>query len=403
MILSKRLLLSASAWTCFLANPAYAQNVELKLNGSIGLEASRNPYLEVGPASTVASAVAEIRPQMTYETEFGQFNVQGFLQTREYSQTYGNETDYGVQAGVKRRASDQLQLHGGLSYQSTQSRRADPFASSVPGAVGQPSLAGVNDITVIGLRGRTSIFSINGGLEYKFNNRDSLGLDASYDDLSFTQAGAANYRLARTELGFLRAVNERTSIGVVAGFQQFNFSNPAYGDARTVSTLGNVSHRIGARWKIEVSAGIGWTFKDAAGITPRSTVTSFVARGNLCYLGERERACFDYHRDPQPTAQGGVRGSDRLSLNYSRELSKRDNVTFGASYSRSSSSNVIPSGSIFPEVQFGGGSARYERRLSPRMNAYVEVGVDRVYRSDLNVPTRTSVGAGISFSLGGRR
>lgn len=399
MFLSRRRLLIATAWACVLASPAQAQNVKFNVSGSVGVEASRNPLLDVVPVKTAASAVAEIGPQISYDTTFGQFEAQGFLQTREYSQTYGNETNFGIDAAVSRRASEQLRLRAGLSYQSTQSRRTSPFASSI---AGMPVPPPIDDITVIGLRGRTAIFSINSGLDYRFNNRDRLSIDGSYHALAFTQAGAENYRLGKAEASFLHAVNEHMAIGLVTGFQQFDFANPAYGDARTISTLGTVTRSLGARWTLELSAGAAWTWKDAAGTTPRSTVTSLVTRGSLCYLGQHERACLDYHRNPQPTAQGGVRGSDRLGFSYRRDVSRRDRVTLGASYARSSSS-VASSGSAFPEVEFGGGTARYERRLSPRTNAYVEVGYDRLYRSDLKVPARKSVAVGLSFTLGDRR
>lgn len=383
---------------------ASAQQVRTGLEVSGGAEIARNPYLEADGDETTVAATAEVRPRISYDTEFTTYELEGYVQTRAYASEYGFEANYGANASVQHRASERLTLRGGASFISTEGRGGIFPGGQLPqpGEPGTIPALPIDDITVLGTRGRIDTFAANAGLDLAVAPRDALSLDNSFQDISFSQMGAADYRIAQTEVRYTHVLDGVSSVGAIVGYQFNDYENANFGDAETLAVLANYRRQLSEIFELEVAAGANRTSIDEAPMQFARTETSLSARAKVCYRTERENACIDFRRDPQPTAFAGVSVSDRIGGVFERRVTEFDTFRLVASYSRTDGSEALV-GPDIPTISLASIFARYERRFAERLLGYVQAGVDRIYRDDLGIPARTFVGLGVTYTFGRSR
>jgi hypothetical protein len=394
---------AAAALACgLLACPASAQNVRSEVVVSAGGAVVDNPYLDETDSGVTAAATIEVRPRLTYDSSVTQIDLTALAQGKAYADRYDFEDNYGVSTNLRHRASERVQLRASGAFSSAVARGTDLFPGEFP--VDGPALPEtpgplpIDDITTFGQRGRTNTLSLGTGVDYTIDARNRLTFDNTYQRLSVDQAGAADYSIFQGEARYTRILTERTSVGVIAGYQISDYSDPLIADARSVLGLASISHRLGEAWSLTASAGVNRTRIEASAVGPARTQTTVASRVNACRRDSREALCIEFRRQPQATAFGGVRTSTAASLNYNYRLSEYETITLGGSYSRSS---ALGNGlTLTPAATFVGVRGRYDRRLSERLSAYAETGVDRIDRDDLSVEPRKMVGVGISYTFG---
>jgi hypothetical protein len=395
------LVLACAAGAAF---PAGAQTLTQEVSVRMGGEVVNNPYLEEDSQGVSVAGTAEIRPRLSYDDSVTRFDLEAFARGSAYVDKYDFEDNFGGSANVSQRLSERLKLLMGGSVLSSESQSYSglwPSAGGIAGP-GEPSIPQVpGDVTVLGQRGRTTSISGRVGGEYTLDARSQLALNGSYRTIFLTQLGAEEYEVAELQGSYNRSIDERTGVGLVAGYRLFNYREAGLADARSASLLGSLSLLLGQAWTLEASAGVERTRLEGTPTAAASTRTAFTASGTLCRRDARERFCLDYSRQSQPTSYAGISNSDLLGLSYNRRLSEYDSITLGGTYSRNGGGSV--SGlSVIPATTLYGVKASFDHRFSERLSGYVETAYDRLHRSDISIEPRARLGAGISYVFGRR-
>ncbi len=395
---------AAVALAQVLGGVAMAQQSTGQVEIRAGATVVDNPFLRDGESGAAVGGMIEIQPRLTYETAVTRVDLDALARLSEFADKYESDQTFSASARINHRADERLTLNANASIFSSRSHSTDFLIGNRFGSGNEPALPNLptgpqlDDITTLGQRGRTTTLRLGAGLEYTLDARNRVAFDGSFTDTSFTQQGATDYAVGQIEGRYTRIIDERTSVGVIAGYQIYDYSDPTLADARSGLGMLALSHRLDANWSLTASAGVNRTKVDAVPLVPGRTITSFSARAGLCYRTDREGFCLDYSRQPQATAFSGVRTTDTASLSYDHRLSERDTVSLGGQYSRSGRDLAGPV--AIPSTTLYGVRGRFDRRLNQRLGAYVEASADRLEQANLDVQPRLMVGAGISFVLG---
>lgn len=378
-----------------------AQTVTQEVAVSLGAEATKNPYFEQVDQSTSVGATAEIRPRLSYDTSVTRFELEAFARGTAYAKNYGFEDNYGVSGSVRQRSSERatLSAHAGIS--SLDSPASSLWSRDDPGAIpGAPVLPGlpIDDVTVLGQRGRTTTISGGVGVDYVLSPRDQLGISGNYQNLSMSHPNASDYQTIGATGRYDRVVSQYVTVGLVAGYQSFNYDDVASPDGETLSLLGSFSLQLSEAWSLRGGAGIEQTRTDPAGLAPKTKNTGFSGNASLCRRDMRQTFCFDYDRSTRPTGYAGIRRSDTLSFAYSYQVSEYDSVTLGGNYSHDSSDGAV--GPAIPATKLLGVRGGYEHRFNQRLSGYANASVDRLRRTGASYDPRARVGVGIRYLFG---
>jgi len=380
---------------------ATAQTVVKEVVVSVGGEATRNPYFEQVDQGTSVAATAEIRPRLSYDTSVTRFDLEAFARGSAYVEKYGLEDDYGVSGRVRHRASERATLTANAGISSLDSPASALWSRVDPGAIpGAPVLPGlpIDDVTVIGQRGRTTTISAGAGVDYVISPRDQIGISGNYQNMTMSHAGATDYQTLGASGRYDRVLSQYVTVGLIANYRSFNYDDVTSPDGESMSLMGSFSLKIAEGWSLQGAAGLERTETKAAGLMPARSNTGYSGNASVCRRDLRETFCLDYSRQSQPTGYAGIRRSDMVSFAYSYRASEYDSITLGATYSRDSDDGAI--GSLIPATTLIGVRGGYERRFSPRLVGYVDASVDDLRRTGASYDARARVGAGIRYIFG---
>ncbi len=394
---------AAAACGLIACPAASAQELRGEVTVSAGAVIVDNPYLETNDAGVTAGANLQVQPRLTYDNSVTRVDLVALAQGKAYADSYDFEDNYAVSTALRHRFSDRMQLRATGGLTSNVARGTDllggAFPTDGPALPGTPAPLPIEDITVIGQRGRTTTLSLGTGVDWTVDARNQLSFDHTFQRSSFDQPNTSNYNIYQGEARYTRVLTERTSVGLIAGYQVSDFGDPLSPDAGSVLGLASIAHRLSEAWSLSASVGVNRTRIDASPVQPRQTRTTLATRVNLCRRDSRETFCVDLRRQPQPAATGSVRNSTVIAANYSYRLSERDNVTLGGIYSRSSALRDI--GPIIDgPTDFIGVRGRYTRRISERLSGYAEASVDRISGANQSIEPRKLIGVGVSYTFG---
>lgn len=422
--------------------PLTAQAVRTGIDLSAEAEATSNPYLDEDGTDWVGAGTVEIRPWLVSETATDRVELEGFARGRAFTSTYDFEDSFGGSLRASRRASARTSYYGQANVLSTSARSTfsrfnrpgfgfdlDPLTptapgtpvrpgdagalpgapigtgTAVPGGTGAPILAPIDDITLVGLQGRTTTASVSAGINRQLDTVSSLNASVGYNRLWVSEEDAASgYESAVVNLGYQRALSARTSVGASLSAGQARYES----DIPKTTTLGanaTVQHRFDENWSLDASIGISNSRSDASGIYPEIDDTGIVGTLATCRTDAQSRLCLGFSRSQQPSSLGQVRTSDAIDLTYSERLSARDRVDIYINYGRSlAAEDSVEDSEIFPvdiEIATVGGS--YTRAFSERLEGYAFGRASRSYGGFLSDEPSLSVGVGVRYRIGERR
>lgn len=385
-----------------ISSSVLAQTVSQEMVVSVGGTVASNPYYDEADAGTSVGATVEVRPRVTYDTSVTRFDLEAFAQGTAYAENYGFEDNYGAFANIDHRASERLSLNVNAGVTSTASPVFDElWATGGPGAApGEPvPPVPVDDVTVLGQRGRTTAISVGAGADYTIDAQNQLGFSGSYETVSLTHPGAEDYDIAEANARYSHVLNERATIGLAAGYQQFNYDDPLVPDARTMSLLGSLSLRLDEAWTLSADAGVQRTHLEAGVTAAEFDSTSLTANANLCRNDQREGFCVSFSRESRPSAYAGVRSTNAANFSYNLRVTEYDSLTLGGGYSRGSALDDAGVGAT-PATSLVSVRGGYERRFNQRLSGYVEASADRLRGSGISSDPRWRTGVGIRYHFG---
>lgn len=358
-----------------------------------------NPFLAPGGQSTAAASTRlQLAPTITRKGERTNLRLSGRLEHIEYLGQYDSLQNYGADFAVSHRANERVALDGGLLFSSDNlaTNLANPFFSNDP-APGTSVPPVGNDITVLGQQQRRTLYGANAGLNYTLSERDELRWTLNARAERFGSNGLTDSDFLSQQLRYSRQVNEGLAIGAIVDASLINFSDAAFGNAKTVTPQLFTTISLSPRFTLSGAVGLAITRIELGGLEETNTALS----GNLslCREGERSNLCINGSRQVLPSAIGGARVQTTGGLSYSFRLSERDSLRINGSYSTASEPLAVAGGD-FESIN---GSVRFERQLDERFRLFVSGGYLNASGNLQANASNYQALVGIVFNLGNSR
>jgi len=369
----------------------------LAVTASAGYD--RNPFLAPGgQGANVASVRIQAAPSISREGERNAFRLSGRLEHIEYLGTYSSLQNYGADFTATRKASERLQLVGGLVFSSDNlaTNLSNPyFNSDLAPEVPVPPVG--NDITVLGQQRRRTSYGANAGFTYLLSYRDELrwAINARAD--RFGSNGLTDSDFVSQQLRYSRQVGEGLAIGAAVDASLVNYSDPALGDAKTVSPQFLTTVSLSPR--LEVTGSLGVAITRAKFGVLEETTRALAGNLSLCRQGERSNFCLNGSRQTLPSALGGARVQTTGGLSYSYRLSERDSLRVNGSYSTASE----PLATAGDNLESWNGSVRFERQLTERLQFFASGGYLKTSGNIQGNASNYQALVGVTFNLGNSR
>lgn len=391
-----------------------AQSVQTGVDLSASAEATNNPYLMDEDSGWVGAGSVEARPWLRSETERDSITLAGLARLRAFSSRYDMESVFGGSVNAQSRLNERTSAYGSASLYSTNRRTpfgeltarpglTDPIVPPTPDVpIAQPIVVLPDeDITLLGLTGRSTTASANAGISRQVDERSQAGINVGYSMLDVSENGPGiGYQSANLGLNYSRTFTERTQGGFSAGVSRtiYEEGRPS---ATSVNAFANVNHQISQYWSLSASAGVSASRSEGNALFPGYNVLSPVGSVSLCNRPVDTNFCLSYSRSQQPSTLGDVRTSDAFTMGFSRKLSDRQRIDLSGSYSRNKSQDNAAA--QFPNVEVASLRSTFTQTLSDRTEGYLFASASRSRGSFLTRDPSLSFGLGVRLRLGERR
>lgn len=417
--LRRRLLLGA---TLLISGSAlHAQAVRTGVDLSAEAEAISNPYLDEASPDWVGAGTLEIRPWLVSETAKDRLELEAFARGRAFTSGYDFEDSYGGSLRATHRASPRTNYYGQASVVSTSARSnfsrfdrngfdrdpltpLDPSTPAVPGeppvGLGPVVVPPLDDLTIVGLQGRTTTLALAAGMNRQLDTRSTLSANLGYDKLWVEGNQISGYDSVSLDLSYSRRLSAQTSVGLSANAGQTRYDG-AFPKTTTLGGYVNAEHQFNSTWSLTGAIGVSYSRSPATALVPEVEQIGLAGNVSVCRTQPSSRLCLGVSRSQQPSTLGQVRSSDSVNVNYSERLSARDRVDLYGNYARSSAPDEIATG--FDEIKIVSVGATLTRTLTPRLEGYLFGRASRSYGGYLADEPSISFGVGIRALLGARR
>lgn len=416
----RRALLSATM--LISGAPLYAQSAtRTGVDVSAEAEATTNPYLDENSKEWVGAGTVEVRPWLISETAKDRVQLEAFARGRAFTSGFDFEDTFGGSVSATHRASPRTNYFGQANVVSTSARSNfsrfnrggfafDPLAPVDPNApvtpvdpvtgLGPVVLPPLDDITIVGLQGRSTTLSIGAGVNQQLDTRSSVNVTVDYNRLWVDGSQFSGYDSAAISASYSRRLSSRTTGGFTlsAGQSRYDADLPK---TTTYGAFVNLEQQLPRGWSLAGSVGVSHSQSPAFGIIPEVSQTGIAGNLNLCRTDARSRLCLGASRSQQPSTLGQVRTAEAIDLTYSERLSARSRVDLYANYARSIAPSEIAT--PFDEVEIASVGATLTRVLNERLDGYLFGRASRSYGGLLTDEPSIAFGVGIRARFGDRR
>jgi len=324
-------LAGAAAGVCLMVPGGAARaDSRLELATSLGVSASNNPLLLIGPAGKSALLVeGSVSPSWELRASTATTRASGTLRFKRYSRLYKNFTSGSVALEREGRVSEALSYKGLVSYD--RSLTVD-VVDDISAAIDPSSLRNR-------LGGEASV-------QWRPGLRGEWSAGTTYERVWFDQATTArNYRALGVTAGYFHALSEATRVGAQV---RANFNRSAVSDINVVGLMARVEHRLGPAWRVKASAGAERVDPVGRMVGPRPAVGGTFASGEieLCREDSYLDLCAKGGLASQETGLGTVRRRLSLESRLSYRLSERTTFALTGNYERPVGGGRVAGGGV---------------------------------------------------------
>lgn len=391
------LALASGSMIC--SAPALAET-QFYTDVSLGAGWSSNPYLQNGPSSSSISGSVTVIPRLTLTEDVTTFDLRGLARIEEFDEDIRTNTAYGLDASVAHSLSDRTQLRARAGFQGS-------IVGVNSGFFNPPDVIDTNflppiadDIGLNGTNQRRTTFQGGAGISHSLSEVDSISLDVSASAVRFGDAIVQDeYNFFSQNVGYSRVLSETTSIGVSLGLSQVNYLNQSQGDSDIISPAITFEQQIGPDFNLSGSAGVSFARVDN-GPLGKTNSTDFSGAFSLCRQGQSNNFCLSGSRQTLPSAFDGVRSQTSIGLGYSQKLSRKNDFSVSAGYSRSSNPVLGPNQVATETLEYVRGSATFNHRFQDRITGFISVGYSDSYQQGISREANTQASIGIRIRFG---
>ena len=408
-----RALPIASMAMCVLSStPLEAGETRSGVNVSAAAGVSSNPYLTETDPTTTGVLDISIGPWARIETARTTFDLAAYANGRVFASRYDFENAEGASVSFRSKRSARTSIYGSAKIDTTSARSwfsrsaaapgvtdpvnpIDPDAPATEGGVFVPG----DDVTLLGLAGRSTSLSSAVGLDHQLSGRSAVGVNAGYQHLGVSSTAVSGYDSFSAGAAYTNQVSEHTRAG--ARFEGRRTSYEAGGHSTIFVARATMERRIDASWTLAAEAGVSTARLSAAGGMPSTRATSLSGLVALCNERPARNFCVSLERSQLPGALGRTRRVDNAAVTFGERLSARERLDVGMRYGRSRSMSGDPAND--PSVTIANVDTTYTRVLSERAEAYGFASVARSYSPSLATDVSVNAGVGIRLRVGRTR
>jgi hypothetical protein len=360
-----------------LAGPAGAQS-QTFLDLQAGLGYSTNPELRPDGVGSGFGRVSAYGFH-GWNTERSYTSLSAYVENTTYLRRYGNRQLFSLNAATSLKASETVNLSGGVGFSGDFGAQLGSRFYSVPQTlatearivVEQPLVLVTPDLAAINQRQYR--LSGNLGASFVLSPRDSVTTSLGAQRVfAGGNANGLDYNQLDGSAGYSRQVNERWSFGAqaVASYADYSIGRSIllYGPQLTAAAQLNEN--------VDFRGSIGFlrSEQDGGALGGKSSSTNLALSGALCRNLEFERMCVQAGRQAQSSVLGASPISTTLGASYYRKLNARDQIQ--------ASLGVTTTGRV-PELGLGrqsfySAATSFDRKVSDRLSAGVTVAARRL-------------------------
>lgn len=398
-ILKSAAPLALASGSMILSGPALAET-EFYTDVSLGAGWSSNPYLQNGPQDSSISGSVLVVPRLILTEDVTTFDLRGLARIEEYDEDIRTNTAYGLDGSVEHSLSDRTQLRARAGFRSTIVGVNSGFFNP-PDVIDTNFLPPVaDDIGLNGTNQRRTTFQGGVGISHNLSEVDSISVDASANAVRFGDSTVQDeYNFFSQNVGYSRVLSESTSIGASLGLSQANYLNQDLGDSTIVSPAITFEQQIGPDFRLSGAAGVSFARVDN-GLLGKTNSTDFSGTLSLCREGPNSNFCLNGSRQTLPSAFDGVRSQTTVGVGFSRKLSRNDDLSISAGYSRSSNPVLGPTQVASETLEYVRGSATFNHRFQDRITGFISAGYSDSYQQGISREANMQVSIGVRFRFG---
>ena len=388
---------------------------------------SNNPFAYGDGDSGTGVIGLDILPSYQILTARSTATISGAINLQQYLRRYGRNDSYSGAVDYVLRPSERVTAHGRIDLSSAVigffNNSLPIFAG--PGLVGTPTgVPGIvpitpgitpviptvgigtvplSDIGLFGFRNRRKLARASGDVSTGLSARDSLTVSGYAEAARYRGLQRfGDYEAYSGSLGYSRQVSERFNVGVRGSASFFNYRQ-ANSDTRAYPVEATVSGRLSALWSINGALGVTFVDSDAIGSTRKTSLSGSV---NLCRRGELSTMCFQAARSVSPTGLVGTQYVTSAGLNWSKQLSERENLSLGLSYSKIGGDEIrliqngVQMGGLPLQNEFAQGTVGYDRQISQRLRFIASANYSKLLGGNAGRPDNYGGQIGLSYHLG---
>ena len=377
-----------------IAAPAMAANVKAKVETSVRLGYSSNPFLSTGTDLASGSVTGSIDPSLTWVTEKGSVVLSGNYDRTEYFRNYTGVSGYGGGLDFKQKLSPKLDVYGGLRYDSRIIGQSDNSLAGTPGSLPVDD----TDVNLIGTRQRSNTLQASAGYSWQVSPRDTITGNAAATLSRYPNrpVGSDSDNFGGT-IGYQRAISEKTKVGVSGTVYHISYDTPGL-DTLVMQPNVTFSTSFSEAWTFDASLGISFSQLHLPGGGNDVENTGWAGSADLCHRGRLNNFCLSASRQVSASGFGGTVTRDQLAFNMHQQLTERLGFNGGGSFAQSDSQAFSIVKRRFVSAQGG-----LDYKLFPN----VVVGADARYRDVFGnrifpggrVNTKADIGGEVSATL----
>ena len=403
------LIATAIAGLGLTGQNCFAQQVEKRVDISVGASASTDPFLEGdrdGSDSAAGSIFLQVDPSITISDEVTVATVGGTLRYGYYPGRIGSDETVRLNGAVSRRIDERLNVSANVSVQTSRSAAQDVLFSepSVLGPENSFPEPTIIDLTVAGLRTRS--YGVNGGImgAYALSPTDSVSLGVTSRARFYDGDVGQDFVLNSATAQYGRAVSETLNVSAALDVGMASYLDRALGDAIIVTPTVGARYRLNETASLDGRIGVSVARID---LGPEGKDTRYYLAANASYCDRllEGSVCLSAQRNARPTGFAGISAVTAVSAGYSRPLSDTESLAASVRYSRNDRSIDTGFGGELDDntTELFGASGTYRRQIGERLSAFVTPNFSQIFDGPAGRHTNISVLAGVTVTIGDLR